>query len=178
MLSTRQAVLRKFWYATVPMDSLRDGPKPFTLLGVNIVVFLGADDKPAALADRCCHRTAKLSKGWVKDGHIVCAYHGWSYDTSGKLAAIPQFPPEQPLPEGRATAYHAKERYGYVWVALEEPLLPIPVLDGGHLVFHVYEAVFRRPPNQRVMQVLMTAGLAILLSLMVFAFSNDLFLCA
>ena len=57
-------------------------------------------------------------------------------------------------------------------------LLPIPVLDGGHLVFHVYEAIFRRPPNARVMQVLMTAGLAILLSLMVFAFSNDLFLCA
>ena len=57
-------------------------------------------------------------------------------------------------------------------------LLPIPVLDGGHLVFHVYEAIFRRPPNERVMQVLMTAGLAILLSLMVFAFSNDLFLCA
>ena len=126
MLSTRQAVLRKFWYATVPTDSLRDGPKPFTLLGENIVVFLGSDDKPAALADRCCHRTAKLSKGWVKDGHIVCAYHGWSYDTSGKLAAIPQFPPEQPLPEGRATAYHAKERYGYVWVALDEPLSDIP----------------------------------------------------
>ena len=57
-------------------------------------------------------------------------------------------------------------------------LLPIPVLDGGHLVFHIYEAVFRRPPNDRVMQVLMTAGLVILLSLMVFAFSNDLFLCA
>ena len=56
-------------------------------------------------------------------------------------------------------------------------LLPIPVLDGGHLVFHIYEAVFRRPPNERVMQVLMTAGLAILLSLMLFAFSNDLFLC-
>jgi len=126
MLCTRQAVLRKFWYATVSMDSLRDGPKPFTLLGENIVVFLGADDKPVALADRCCHRTAKLSKGWVKDGHIVCAYHGWSYDTSGKLAAIPQFPPEQPLPEGRATAYHAKERYGYVWVALDEPLSDIP----------------------------------------------------
>jgi len=57
-------------------------------------------------------------------------------------------------------------------------LLPIPVLDGGHLVFHVYEAVFRRPPNERVLQILMTAGLAILLSLMLFAFSNDLFLCA
>lgn len=126
MLNTRQAVLRKFWYATLPLDSVRDGPKAFTLLGENIVVFLGADGEPAALADRCCHRTAKLSKGWVKDGQIVCAYHGWSYEPSGRLAAIPQFPPEQPLPEGRAIAYRAKERYGYVWVALDEPLSDIP----------------------------------------------------
>ena len=56
MLSTRQAVLRKFWYATVPVDAQREGPRPFTLLGENIVVFPGADDKPAALVDRCRHR--------------------------------------------------------------------------------------------------------------------------
>ena len=31
MLVTKQPVFRKFWYATVPMDSLKDGPKPFTL---------------------------------------------------------------------------------------------------------------------------------------------------
>lgn len=126
MLNTRQPVLRRFWYATVPVASLAAGPKPFTLLGENIVLFLGAEGAPAALADRCCHRTAKLSKGWVKDGQIVCAYHGWSYDSSGKLAAIPQFPAEQPLPEARASAYHAKERYGYVWVALDKPLADIP----------------------------------------------------
>ena len=56
MLSTRQAVLRKFWYATVPVAALREGPGPFTLLGENIVVFPCADDKPAALADRFRHR--------------------------------------------------------------------------------------------------------------------------
>ena len=56
-------------------------------------------------------------------------------------------------------------------------LLPIPVLDGGHLVFYLYEAVARRPPNARAQQVLMTVGLALLLGLMLFAFSNDLFLC-
>ena len=56
-------------------------------------------------------------------------------------------------------------------------LLPIPVLDGGHLVFYLYEAVARRPPNARAQQVLMSVGLALLLGLMLFAFSNDLFLC-
>ena len=126
MLNTRQAVLRRFWYATVSVASLADGPKAFTLLGENLVLFLGENGAPAALADRCCHRTAKLSKGWVKDGNIICVYHGWSYDASGKLTAIPQFPSEQPLPEGRATAYRATERYGYVWVALDEPIADIP----------------------------------------------------
>jgi len=54
-------------------------------------------------------------------------------------------------------------------------LFPIPVLDGGHLVFHVWEAATGRPPSARALQVLMSVGLALLLSLMVFAVSNDLF---
>ena len=56
-------------------------------------------------------------------------------------------------------------------------LLPIPVLDGGHLVFHLYEAVVGRVPSDRAMQILMSLGLGILIFLMLFAFSNDLFLC-
>lgn len=52
-------------------------------------------------------------------------------------------------------------------------LFPIPVLDGGHLVFFAYEAVFRRPPAEKVMGVLMTMGLAILISVMVFGLSRD-----
>lgn len=54
-------------------------------------------------------------------------------------------------------------------------LFPIPVLDGGHLVFHAYEAVTGRPPGDRALRVLMAAGLTVLLSLMAFALTNDLF---
>ncbi|MGX9354041.1 RIP metalloprotease RseP [Roseobacteraceae bacterium S113] len=54
-------------------------------------------------------------------------------------------------------------------------LFPIPVLDGGHLVFHAYEAVFRRPPPEKFMRGLMVAGLALILSLMLFALYNDIF---
>lgn len=54
-------------------------------------------------------------------------------------------------------------------------LFPIPVLDGGHLVFYAYEAVTGRPPNDRAMRFLMTAGFAILITVMLFALSNDLF---
>jgi len=45
-------------------------------------------------------------------------------------------------------------------------LLPFPVLDGGHLLFLLYEAVFRRKPNERVRVGLQYAGLALILALM------------
>jgi regulator of sigma E protease len=56
-------------------------------------------------------------------------------------------------------------------------LFPIPVLDGGHLVFHAYEAVTRRKPSEMALRVLMSGGLAIIGTLMIFALLNDLFLC-
>jgi phenylpropionate dioxygenase-like ring-hydroxylating dioxygenase large terminal subunit len=126
MLVTQQKVLRRFWYALMPLEHLKDGPRPFKLLGENLVCFLGADGRPAALEDRCCHRTAKLSKGWVENGNIVCGYHGWTYNATGRLVRIPQYTTEQ-LPSGaKVKSYHCQARYGYVWVSLDDPLLPIP----------------------------------------------------
>ena len=93
-------------------------------MGEDIVLFLGPDGQPAALADRCCHRTARLSKGWVDDGRIVCGYHGWTYDHAGALVRIPQFDSETVLPKHQVPPFHCAARYGYAWVALEEPLQP------------------------------------------------------
>jgi regulator of sigma E protease len=53
-------------------------------------------------------------------------------------------------------------------------LFPIPVLDGGHLVFHAYEAITRRQPSERALRVLMTVGLTLVLSIMIFGLSRDL----
>lgn len=54
-------------------------------------------------------------------------------------------------------------------------LLPIPVLDGGHLVFHAYEWATGRPLPDRVLNFAMALGLIAVLSLMVFGVSNDIF---
>jgi regulator of sigma E protease len=53
-------------------------------------------------------------------------------------------------------------------------LFPVPVLDGGHLVFHAYEAVVGKPPSDKALQYMMTTGLTLLLALMLFALSRDL----
>jgi regulator of sigma E protease len=54
-------------------------------------------------------------------------------------------------------------------------LFPIPVLDGGHLMFHAYEAVTGKPPSDKALRAFMTVGLTLLLSLMLFAITNDIF---
>lgn len=51
--------------------------------------------------------------------------------------------------------------------------LPIPVLDGGHMMFLAYEGIFRRPVNERVQLILTYGGLAFVLCLMVFVISMD-----
>ncbi|MGD9763369.1 MAG: RIP metalloprotease RseP [Candidatus Binatia bacterium] len=53
-------------------------------------------------------------------------------------------------------------------------LLPIPILDGGHLVFILIEAVMRRPLNTRHREIAQQVGLVILIGLMTFAFYNDI----
>lgn len=54
-------------------------------------------------------------------------------------------------------------------------LLPIPVLDGGHLMFLGIEAIRKKPLSERVIMVAQRIGLALIITLMVFAMYNDIF---
>ena len=53
-------------------------------------------------------------------------------------------------------------------------LFPIPALDGGHILFNLYELVFRREVNERVLVTLTYCGWALLLGIMVLATFNDI----
>jgi regulator of sigma E protease len=53
-------------------------------------------------------------------------------------------------------------------------LLPIPILDGGHLLFCFIEAVSRRPVNLKVREVAQQVGFLVLVLLMLFVFYNDI----
>lgn len=53
-------------------------------------------------------------------------------------------------------------------------LLPIPALDGGHIVFTLYEMITRRKPSDRFLAVVQMIGMVLLLALMVLAFGNDI----
>jgi regulator of sigma E protease len=53
-------------------------------------------------------------------------------------------------------------------------LLPVPVLDGGHLAFFTLEAILRRPVSIRSREVAQQIGIFLLICLMLYAFKNDI----
>ncbi len=128
MLVTQEPMLRRFWHCLFPLAHLDDKPQAFKLLGEDIVVWKDREGAPHAVQDRCPHRTAKLSGGTVKDDAVVCPYHGWAFEGSGKCTLIPQ----ETAPRDRAIyvrAYHCQARYGQVWVCLDEPAADIPYIE-------------------------------------------------
>ena len=127
MLVMNQPVFRRFWYPVIPLEHLKDGPQRFELLGESLALFMDAQGVPAALEDRCCHRSARLSLGKVCAGRIACPYHGWQYERDGQCVLIPQFPERGPSVHNIVRSFRCRERYGYAWVALEEPLYDIPL---------------------------------------------------
>ena len=54
-------------------------------------------------------------------------------------------------------------------------ILPIPALDGGHLLFTLYEIITGRKPSDKFLEYAQTVGMILLLALMVFALGNDFF---
>src|SRR2546423_7630856 len=121
-----QPTLANYWHPIARSEDVREQPKQFELLSENICAFR-ASAGVSAFKDVCIHRGTALSLGWVTDGRITCAYHGWEYDSAGACVKIPSLPPGSSIPaKARATAYRAEERYGLVWVALAEPVAPLP----------------------------------------------------
>jgi regulator of sigma E protease len=53
-------------------------------------------------------------------------------------------------------------------------LFPIPILDGGHLMFFTYEALLRKPMSAKAREIFQQLGLVLLVSLMIFVFYNDI----
>lgn len=117
--------LRRFWHPVCWADELGDGPLGVRLLDEPIVL-VRLDGAVRAFRDLCVHRGTALSLGWVIDGCLVCPYHGWSYDAEGVCVRIPASHGTNIPAKARAIPYRAAEHAGMIWVALEEPLMPLP----------------------------------------------------
>ncbi len=112
--------LRNAWYVAAWGGELSvEAPMRRVLLGEPVVLFRDGEGRPIALADRCPHRFAPLSRGRVRGGVIECPYHGLAFDASGRCIHNPHG--DGHIPEAaRVSAYPLLERYGAVWIWMGE----------------------------------------------------------
>ncbi len=120
-----------------------------------------------------------LKYGW-NDGIdiLVANAKGFGKILSGKEKATDSL--QGPI--GIATIYGSVWNWRRFWfltamislVLAFMNLLPIPALDGGHVVFLTYEAITRRKLSDKFMERAQTVGMVILLALMVFVIGNDI----
>ena len=111
-----------------------DKPYGSMVLDEPLVIWRDANNVPMAMKDVCIHRGTALSLGWLADGCLVCPYHGWRYDESGACVLIPQSASSTIPTKARTQKYQCQEKFGLIWVALENPaydLPEIPELEDG-----------------------------------------------
>jgi phenylpropionate dioxygenase-like ring-hydroxylating dioxygenase large terminal subunit len=119
--------LESCWHPVAYSKSIsKEQPLGTFLLDQPIVIWRSADGIPHAMKDLCIHRGTALSLGWVKDDCLVCPYHAWRFDKKGVCVHIPQAPDVKIPEKAKTPVYQCQERYGLIWVALADPLFPLP----------------------------------------------------
>ncbi len=112
--------LRNCWYVAGWSKDYDQSLKAQTLLGENIVFYRTSEGTPAALEDACPHRKLPLSMGKIENDHIVCGYHGLTFDCSGECIDSPT---QRGMTPRRAVvkSYPVVDRYRLLWIWMGDP---------------------------------------------------------
>ncbi|MBE9114278.1 aromatic ring-hydroxylating dioxygenase subunit alpha [Lusitaniella coriacea LEGE 07157] len=113
-----------YWYPVAWANRLKSSQIISVIIWQQaIAVYRDTNGKLHALEDACPHKGVALHKGEVREANLVCPYHGWEFDSSGKCASIPYLPPQQKLPCAKARSYPIREQYNIIWVFPGDPAL-------------------------------------------------------
>lgn len=120
-------ILGRFWHPVAFAAELGDQPLAAMLLDIPLVLFRDGD-RLAAAVDRCPHRGSRLSRGWMKDGQLVCPYHGLHYGLDGQCTRIPAQADSKKISDRlRLDTFPIATQNNLVWVCLSaEPKGPRP----------------------------------------------------
>lgn len=112
------------WYVAARSDQLGRAPLSRRVLGRSLVLYRDSWGGPVGLEDRCPHKNVALSIGTVRGDHLVCRYHGWSFDPGGRCVNVPCHSQDERLPTCTTPRYRAVEQDGWVWVWMGGPVEP------------------------------------------------------
>jgi phenylpropionate dioxygenase-like ring-hydroxylating dioxygenase large terminal subunit len=111
-------MIKNLWYGILDAKEVRIGkPVGVTRCNEKLVLWRTAEGKVSCIADKCCHRGAALCQGKLTDDKIACPFHGFAYDSSGKVVSIPANGKNTTVTERyKVKAYEVREQYGFIWL--------------------------------------------------------------
>ena len=111
------------WYAVLESTEVKKNrPVGVTRLGEKMVFWRDQAGKVACLADLCPHRGAALSIGEIKNDCVMCPFHGFEYDASGRCTVIPANGRSAPVPKAfQARSFPVREEHNFIYVWYGEP---------------------------------------------------------
>lgn len=109
------------WWVAARSEELGATPLSRRLLDRPVVLYRTASGRPVALEDRCMHRWAPLSQGYLEGDELVCGYHGAVFSAEGRCV---RYPGQAQVPAQAAVrAYPVIEHAPFVWICLGDPVL-------------------------------------------------------
>src|SRR4249919_2159751 len=113
-------LLRRYWHPVAIATDLSDeNPVKFVrILGEDLVLFQSKKGELGLIGDRCSHRGASLCYGRVEERGISCAYHGWLFDTEGKILETPPERNDAIINSVTHLAYPVRKFVGLYWAYL------------------------------------------------------------
>jgi phenylpropionate dioxygenase-like ring-hydroxylating dioxygenase large terminal subunit len=111
-------MIKNQWYAVLDSKQLKKNKiLGVTRLSDKLVFWRDENNQINCIFDKCCHRGASLSSGKIFNNHVECPFHGFQYDSQGKVKTIPANGKAADVPDNyKVNAYVVKEAYGFIWL--------------------------------------------------------------
>lgn len=122
-------LMRRYWQPVALSEELSaDKPLPATILGEELILFRDSEGKPALIGRYCAHQGVDMIYGRVEPDGLRCMYHGWLFDSCGRVVLRGEWLPEKERrwDVGQA-AYPCTEAGGIIFTFMgsgETPPLP------------------------------------------------------
>ena len=116
------------WYAILDSNEVRSGKLVgVTRMGEKLVAWRDSKGQVTVMRDLCPHRGVALSAGELKGDCIMCPFHGFEYDTSGRCTLIPANGRGAPVPKAfQVQAYPTHEAHGFIFIWWGKPEGEVP----------------------------------------------------
>lgn len=137
--------IRNDWYVAAWAEEITQKPLARTIGNQPIVLFRDAENRAAALEDRCCHRGVPLSLGEVVQSGLQCGYHGFVFNGAGECVLVPG---QERIPSrARVKSFPLEEKDGFLWVWMGDPEL----VDRSKIVDYPYHNDGEKWPRKQGM---------------------------